>query len=385
MVDGKPSCLIIGMLRNTRLLYIAESYSTHDERFLKAIADHVQETWYANTGRDTDKNAIKLPAKVTWWPGQDQSINAWQALIHELGVNMVHVCPINGSLSIIRQHVDCPLVAMSMASDILLERSLDHKDELIKAMSSVDAFIIDCDAVRRQIENWLTNSSVPIVQFPYGIELARFQELPMEASQALREKLEWTQNDVMISTRSWSSQYGILALLKAFSFLTKSHPMTRLLLVGDGPLRKDVLTMIEDLGLKDKVFCPGRVPEGDLPVYYGAADLYVSSSLCDGVSVSMLEAMACALPVLAHDEFGNLEWIKNGENGWLVDCRRPELICEALETAFASPASLKMMGRLNRQKVLRDADWSKHSSHLSSAYRVAQEHYLAKSLYAQRS
>ena len=75
--------------------------------------------------------------------------------------------------------------------------------------------------------------------------------------------------------------------------------------------------MVRESGLEDKVHFAGQVDYVDLPKYYRVAHLYLSASIVDGSSVSLLEAMSCGIPALVSDIPGNREWVVPGRNGWL--------------------------------------------------------------------
>jgi glycosyltransferase involved in cell wall biosynthesis len=89
-------------------------------------------------------------------------------------------------------------------------------------------------------------------------------------------------------------------------------------MLGGGPLAGRIHSIVQNAGLIDRVHFPGQVNQAELPEYYRAADLYVSTSHSDGTSISMLEALASGLPVLVTDIPGNQEWVaEQGEVGWL--------------------------------------------------------------------
>ena len=81
--------------------------------------------------------------------------------------------------------------------------------------------------------------------------------------------------------------------------------------------------LIHQLGLASFIHAPGRVNNDLLPQYLCLANLYLSSALSDGTSVSLLEAMACGLPVVVTKGYGNLEWVTPQQNGWLVEAGSP--------------------------------------------------------------
>ena len=84
----------------------------------------------------------------------------------------------------------------------------------------------------------------------------------------------------------------------------------------------------EKLGVKEYVKFLGKIRHRDVAKYLEASDIYVSTSLSDGTSASLLEAMALSLPVVVTDIPGNREWVKNGWNGFLFPAKNPEKLAE---------------------------------------------------------
>lgn len=362
------------------ILYVTESYTSHDRRFLEAISKQTEKIWFAYTDQSQLLDVTIFSGTVSLWPGIGKPISTWQKLIDHYDIHTIHASPLDTVLPMIAGHIDCPLVGMSWGSDILVNASenVTVRERLVRTLSKVDALIVDCRAVINKLTQWVPDLSIPCIQFPWGVDLDRFGTLPNAHSLALRERMGWIDKTVIISTRSWSLLYGIPTLIEAFSLLSKQLPDARLLLIGDGDLRENVLSQIKQLKLEDKIHCPGRLEEEELPLWYGASDLYVSTSLSDGSSVSLLEAMACGLPVIAHHEHGNLEWVTDKENGLLVNCQEPEEIKDAVLYSVQSRDLLKKMGVANRKKIVDKADWHSNSHKIIRAYDLAHEHYTLK-------
>jgi glycosyltransferase involved in cell wall biosynthesis len=118
--------------------------------------------------------------------------------------------------------------------------------------------------------------------------------------------------------------------------------------------------LISQLELTDYIYAPGRVGYELLPEYFLTADVYVSSAVSDGTSISLLEAMACGLPVVVSDGFGNKEWVKPGENGWLVPPNDPAALAAALGSALEDPSSLIRMKSANISLASARADWNRN-------------------------
>jgi len=113
---------------------------------------------------------------------------------------------------------------------------------------------------------------------------------------------------------------------------------------------------------------PGRIPHDQLPHYFNEADVYVSSSYSDGTSVSLLEAMACKLPVIVTDLPSNREWVTPGVNGWLVPSGDAQALSVALLEALQDNGKRKVMADANLRLAQEKADWNKNSAVLLKAY-----------------
>ena len=136
---------------------------------------------------------------------------------------------------------------------------------------------------------------------------------------------------------------GFDILLRAFAQLAEYFPAWDLVILGEGALRDSLQQQIEASGLQGRVELPGRV--GNLGDWYADADLYVLSSRVEGLSNSLIEAMASGLPVLAFDcETGPREIIRPGIDGVLVNPVEDE-------DALAAPLA-DLMARPERREVL---------------------------------
>ncbi len=144
-------------------------------------------------------------------------------------------------------------------------------------------------------------------------------------------------------------------LIDCFYEITHKHKNISLTILGDGPLRKDLQEQVEQLGISDKVFLVGEV--ADVKSYLLKADIFASTSLFEGLPLSMLEAMAAGLPVVANDVGGIPDIIKDGYNGYLVPLGEKNKYIEALDKMISDSNQRELFVQ-NTKKIVLNYDES---------------------------
>jgi glycosyltransferase involved in cell wall biosynthesis len=259
-----------------------------------------------------------------------------------------------------------PFVAMSWGSDLLVDarQSRVGGAKAAYALRRAAGFFGDCQAVADEARRLAPLADDRVVLFPWGIDHNQFFAGP--PSLTLRRELGWEDKRVVICTRSWEPVYAVDVLVRAFAAAAPEFADARLLLLGDGSQATDIQKLIGRMDVRDRVHAPGRIGYDSLPEYFRLADVYASSALSDGSSVSLLEAMACGLPAIVTGAFGNLEWVRPGENGWLAEPGSVESLAGCLREALAAPADrLAEIGRVNAAVARERADWDRNFPRLS--------------------
>lgn len=182
-----------------------------------------------------------------------------------------------------------------------------------------------------------------------GIELAH-RPRPAERA-AMRASMSLANHDFVIGTVGRLDPVKNLGtLLDALALLKGRYPSAQVVIVGDGPERQPLEERASALGLADSVVFAGY--RGDVRAVMAAFDVYVNCSTYEGVSLTILEAMASALPVIASAVGGNPEVVIDHETGLLV---RPQAqaIATAVGALIESPARRQTMGDAARWRVKR--------------------------------
>ena len=123
-------------------------------------------------------------------------------------------------------------------------------------------------------------------------------------------------------------------------------------LVGEGPERQRLTYTIHDLGLNDHVTLHGRLPQEKIREILQNSDVYLSSSVSEGISNAVLEAMSCGLPVVTTECGGMREAVTNGSEGLIVPVRDSNAICLALAKLAGDNAMRSAMGIRARKTAI---------------------------------
>jgi glycosyltransferase involved in cell wall biosynthesis len=138
-------------------------------------------------------------------------------------------------------------------------------------------------------------------------------------------------------------------LLRAFAALAASNAETDLVLVGDGPLRTELESLSCELGIAHRVHFLGI--RDDVPEVLAAADVFVLSSLSEGASITLLEAMASSLPVVVTDVGGSPEIVRDTVDGLLTPRGDADAMARAIRRLLDDPSAASSMGRSGATRI----------------------------------
>jgi glycosyltransferase involved in cell wall biosynthesis len=169
---------------------------------------------------------------------------------------------------------------------------------------------------------------------------------------------------------------GFEDLLTAWAAVVSVHPDARLTIVGDGLLRGRLVELAASLGLAGTVRFAGVFTaerHGDLLELYQTARAVVQPSHHEGLSTVLLEAMACATPVVATAVGAHPTLIADGVNGILVPPQQPLALAQAVSHLMADPVEAAELGRKGRATVVHSYSWA----HVADSYVSLYEELLA--------
>jgi glycosyltransferase involved in cell wall biosynthesis len=188
------------------------------------------------------------------------------------------------------------------------------------------------------------SNGVDVVQFRHGEDKSR-----------LRKALHLPDKKTIVYTGRLSIEKGVDFLVRSFS-MVDSKRVYQLIIIGDGPERENIVQLLDNCHLGKSVFLLNSID--DVASYLNASDLFILPSRFEGLSNSLLEAMACELPVISTRVGGSTDIIEHGSNGLLVDVDNVEQVLNAIAYVFDDSRLAASLGNRARKTIEEQHDLS---------------------------
>ncbi len=253
-----------------------------------------------------------------------------------------------------------PWVLSTWGSDILVNpgRSPLHRWRARRVLRAADLITSDAQMLSEAIRALGGDDLAPLtVPMGIGRELLK-QPVPAEGREP-----------VILHNRNLEPVYDLPTVLRGLAGFFAVRPDWRARLAGDGSQRSELESLAASLGIAGKVDWLGRVPRERLFAELGRVSVYLSASLSDSTSVSLLEAMALGAHPVLSDIPANREWIDGPPGAQYFPPGQPEALCRALLEADALSAERRRAaGEANRAVVTEYAIWEDNMAELRKSY-----------------
>lgn len=235
----------------------------------------------------------------------------------------------------------------------------DHGRQLVESkidvlMDRFSGFFVDkIVAVSKELEKYLINEIMlpehKTTTIINGINTEVF--VPRKKPLDLMKEFSIAENHIVIGTVGRLAEVKDQStLIDAFYLVQKSIPDINLIIVGDGPLRYELESKVEKLNLKDHVKITGN--RNDIPNMLNLFDVFVLSSLSEGTSVALLEAMAAGVSPVVTDVGGNPSIVDDNINGMVVKPKHVNQIAESLLTLLTDEKTRIKFGKAASGKII---------------------------------
>jgi glycosyltransferase involved in cell wall biosynthesis len=219
-----------------------------------------------------------------------------------------------------------------------------------------------------RIYHYIENPEETAIEIPIGIDSSQFN--PNINADGLKAEAGLEGKKVILFVGGLDLPHyfkGVDNLLKSYAAVT--HDDTHLIIVGDGNLKPSYMDLARKLGIAEKTLFTGSVSSRELPLYYSAADMLVLPSVStESFGIVLLEAMACAKPVIASSLPGVRTVVDHGKNGYLVEPRNIEELTATITYLLDNEDIARRLGREGRKKVEEKYNWNRIAGQLEAMY-----------------
>jgi colanic acid/amylovoran biosynthesis glycosyltransferase len=309
---------------------------------------------------------------VRYLMGSSRSLNPKKrillSLFKTLKPDLIHFhdASLASKMQWIPVELDIPYTFSLRGSDIqvLSLRSQEYIQQLIQSFCSSAGVHSVCNNLWDQ---FIATQDLPDNLFHQTI----YTNVPLPDKLPGSEKWESPERHfITVGRVHWTKAYP--NLLIAFKRYLDQNENSTLTIVGDGSDLDSIHYWIHSLGLKDRVHLSGKMNYDGISRLFARSHAYIQSSITEGFSNSVAEAMAYALPVFATNVGGTSEVIRDGENGFLLNAHRPEDWWRTL-TLVEDKQQMITVGQRGRETALQTFSAQKHAADFITFFNQAIE------------
>lgn len=192
---------------------------------------------------------------------------------------------------------------------------------------------------------------------PFFIDLLNFSQEDYNAVRQLNLKGKF--NKIVLSVSRLVKQKNIETLIHAIPYVIKKTPKCLFLIIGSGSEEKYLKRLAASLDVSANVSFIGKVNYKDIPQYFWAADIFVSTSHYEGTSMVVQEAAASGKPVVSTSHTGAYDAIEDGKTGFILNFKDSINVAQKIVYLLRNPEIAKKMGEKGREFVLKRFDKGK--------------------------
>lgn len=360
-----------------RILFLSNAASIHTVRWVNALSERGHEVHLVYKFDDIPKenkiNAQVIQHKLKYSGAKGYFLNATQLrkLTKKINPDIVNAHYASGYGTLGRLARLRPLVLSVWGSDVyeFPYQSKFKMKLLVDNLRYANVIASTSENMAEQVRLLLKNRTKKIFITPFGVDLSKYSKS--------NNNIRHSDKIVIGNIKSLKEIYGIEYLIRAIDILRnklESNDRIELrekiitMIYGDGVLREELELLVKKLGLQDIVTFKGRIPNSEVPNALEEFDIFCATSNQESFGVSIVEAMAMGLPVVATDVPGFKEIIVDGQTGIIVEKKNSIQIAEALEKLVLSKELREKYGDKGKERVQTLYDWENNVTSMESLY-----------------
>ncbi|MDP2961051.1 MAG: glycosyltransferase family 4 protein [candidate division Zixibacteria bacterium] len=335
-----------------KLLFLSDARSFHTKRWVDYFVNQGYESYLFSLEKSQGTKAFEIfisPKSEYPLLKYLLALPQLKKIIKEIEPDLVnaHFIPNYGFLGALSKRK--PLVVSAWGSDVLVssKKSFFHRTRAKYVLTKAD--LVTCDGMNMFQELCaLGVEKDKIVLAPMGVELNLLRE------RSISGRFENKEEIIILSMRSLEPVYDLKTLIKAVPLIiSQTHKKLEFWIIGEGSQKEELVKLSLNLGIERNIEFRGYISREELEDCLQKADIYISTSLSDSTSVSLLEAMASGLLPVVSDIPGNREWIEEGKNGFLFPIGDYQALAQKIVWVINDFKDIEKL-RMENHKIIRE-------------------------------
>ncbi len=367
-----------------RILFLADSRSTHTKRYVRFFRDRGHDVHLFDTACDAkdlegitlhapSKRQEEMPSLKTTDPFL-REVAGLHRVIRDIQPQIMHGHYLNGWCWWGAFTGFQPFVTTTWGSDVFLDSAGRPFVKRVNAYCLRESRLVTADSMDLfEATAGLRGFRDGMRYVPFGIDTDFFR--PGYDASDLAKRLGLNGSRVVLSPRQFKPPANIHVLIQAIPRILSRQPDTLFILktyLTDDPSCRSyedyLRRLIRENNIEKQVIILHDLPFEDMPLLYNLADVMVTLRDTDGSSCSMLEAMACKTPVVVSDIESMREWVKDRENGRVVNQHDPDAVAEAVLSILADGNAGRKFTDLSYSLVKTRADYRTNWAAVEEGY-----------------
>jgi glycosyltransferase involved in cell wall biosynthesis len=347
-----------------RIAVLAPASSIHTRRWVNSLAERghtllVVTIHPAEAGDYLPQVEVKSVGRSSsaWY-----YLGSWQARssIRQFDPDVVHAHYASGYGTLARRVALRPLILSAWGSDVFAfpDRSRRSRRLVRRNLFFPDLVCATSRIMGRRVESLTDEQVIPAV-VPFGVDTDVFRPVDGRKSNG---------TFTIGTIKTLAPIYRIDQLIRAFALVRNRGFDVELVIGGDGPSLEDLRRLAQDLAVHEHVTFLGSVPHSEVPSRLRTMDVFCILSVRESFGVSVIEASACAVPVVVTDSGGFVEVVLDEHTGYLVAPNNSSAAAQRIEDLLCDSALRDRFGQAGRAFVKANYEWSQCVDQMEALY-----------------
>ncbi|MFW5799388.1 MAG: glycosyltransferase family 4 protein [Spirochaetota bacterium] len=226
-------------------------------------------------------------------------------------------------------------------------------------LNNIDGLTVVSNAIKEKvIKEYSYNNKIYV--YPMGTDTRKFGPIKKDDNIKIKLNIKGT---FLLFVGRLTEKKGLKYLIQAMPYIVKQYPQSKLIIIGDGILKKQMMQLTHKLKMENNITFLGALTHNKLPKYFATSDLFIGPSITtkqgdrEGFGLVFAEAMSCGTPVITTNQTAITDIVKNNENGFVVEEKNPEQIAEKVLYVLKNKDKLEDMKNKAREHIVKNFDW----------------------------